>query len=185
MLPLQVPVPGTHTTQPYPLTQGSDGILLWQSYVVSVPLLQSYSTVPVHVIPFGEQGIDPSPPLLLVLPPLPEDESGVVKTSGKAMSSVASLGPLLLPPLLLVLLPELEPLLLLAPELLPEAPLLLLEAPSPFSPPSVNPPLFVLLPPPQAATIAARDVAGQAQESQLRTKLWWHRPLPNQRKDAM
>jgi hypothetical protein len=115
-------------------------------------------------MPFGPHDMDPSPPLLLVLPPLPEDESGVVKTSGNGMSSAASLGPLLLPPLLLalpLLPPELEP----PPEL--EAPLLL-EAPSP--PPSgVNPPL-VPLPPPQAATIAARDVAGQAQESQVRTE---------------
>jgi len=135
-------------------------------------------------MPFGEQAIDPSPPLL-PLPLLPEDESGVVNTSGNAMSSVASLGPLLLPPLLLLPLELEPPLLLLAPELLPEAPLLLLDAPSPFSPPSgANPPL-VPLPPPHAATIAARDVAGQAQESQVRTKQGWHHPLPNQRKDAM
>jgi hypothetical protein len=137
------------------------------------------------VTPFGEHGIDPSPPLL-VLPPLPDDESGCVNASGNAMSSAASFGPLLLPPLLLVLPllpPELE--VLLAPELLPEAPLLL-DALSPFSPPSeVNPPLEVPLPPPQAATIAARDVAGQAQESQVRTKQGWHPALPNQRKDAM
>jgi hypothetical protein len=137
------------------------------------------------VTPFGEHGIDPSPPLPLLLV-VPEDESGIVKTSGNAMSSVASLGPLLLPPLLLVLPllpPELDPPL---PEPLPDAPLLLLEALSPFSPPSVvNPPLFVPLPPPQAATIAARDAAGQAQESQVRTMQGWHRPLRNQRKDAM
>lgn len=158
-----------------------------QSVVVSEPLLQMFWTLPVHVTPLGEQPIEPSPPLLLVLP-LPEDESGWVKASGNEMSSAASFGPLLLPPLLLVLPllpPELEaPLLLAAPELLPELPPLL-EAPSPFSPPSeVNPPV-VPLPPPQAATMAARLAAGQAQESQVRTKLWWHPALRNQRKDAM
>ena len=141
-------------------------------------------------MPFGEHGIDPSPPLLLELPLPPDDESGMVKTSGNAMSSAASLGPLLLPePLLLalpLLPPELEPPLLPpeAPELPPEAPLLL-DAPSPVSPPSGAKPPLVPLPPPQAATMAARLAAGQAQESQVRTKLWWHPPLRNQRKDAM
>jgi hypothetical protein len=147
-------------------------------------LLQKFATVPTQVTPFGEQGIEPSRPLPLLLV-LPEDESGIVNTSGNVMSSVASLGPLLLPPLLLMLPllpPELEPP-LPAPELPPEAPLLLLEALSPFSPPSVvNPPLFVPLLPRQAATIAARDVAGQAQESQVRTQQGWHRALRNQRK---
>ena len=157
-----------------------------QSFVVRLPLLQICSTLPEHVTPFGEHPIDPSPPLPL-LPVLPDDESGIVKASGNAMSSDASLGPLLLPPLLLVpplLPPELDAP-LLVPELLLEAPLLL-EALSPLSPPSVvNPPLLVPLPPPQAATTAARDAAGQTQESQDRTKQGWHWPLRNQRKDVM
>ena len=157
-----------------------------QSVVVSVPLLQISSTVPEHVTPFGEQGIDPSPPPLLLV--LPDDESGIVNASGNEMSSDASFGPLLLPPLLLV--PPLLPLELEssppAPELLLDAPPLLLDALSPFSPPSVvNPPLLVPLPPPQAATTAARDAAGQTQESQVRTQQGWHPALRNQRKDVM
>lgn len=186
VLPEHEPVPGTHATQPKPLAQR--GVAPLHVCVLSVPALQMVATLPWHVMPLGEQ---PLPPLPLPEPPplpLPLPVSGNANTSGKLMSSEASMMvPLPLPELVASSpdppsSPEL-------PELLPvplPPPLLLLPS-EPPSVPGAKPPVLPP-PPPQPAPSAAVLKPVQTRKPQgslCATDAGWHRGPWNQRKMVM
>ena len=138
--------------------------------VVTVPFEQSYAVLPLHVMPGGEH-----PPSL----PVPLDDplllpSGPENTSGKLMSSEASITPELEPELDPVASPPLPSSPDDAPPLLPP----LLDPPSPVNP--VSGPV-----PPQPAATLQAHAKRKAHEKDVRTAGSDHAEGPDARSPAV